>query len=72
LDVGWVILGNIVLSKVWSIGEWFIWSVPYFAWRYPIDRSYFHQRLLRRENRDVELSDNSENTTRKISNDNYL
>jgi hypothetical protein len=59
LNVDYRILSNILLSKVWSMGEWFVWSAPYFCYRYPIDRRYFYMRLLRREKSGKHVSVNS-------------
>jgi hypothetical protein len=32
---------TILISKAWSFGEWFIWTLPYFAVRYSWDKSHF-------------------------------
>eukprot|EP01038_Epipyxis_sp_PR26KG_P006338 gene6338-8726_t len=42
-DSQYVILVPILLAKIWAFGEWFLWTAPYFAYRYPIDKSYFHR-----------------------------
>jgi hypothetical protein len=63
LDVRYEILGNIILSKVWSMGEWFVWSAPYFAYRYPIDRRHFYRRLLRREKAGKHVSSSHDEAT---------
>ena len=55
LDVGFEIIGTILISKLWSTGEWFAWSAPYFAYRYPLDRKHFYRRLLRHEGKDKPL-----------------
>jgi hypothetical protein len=49
LKIDYNIVGDIMLSKVWSFGEWFIWSAPYFSYRYPNDKKQFYQRLLRKQ-----------------------
>jgi hypothetical protein len=47
-DSGYSILATLLLSKVWSFLDWFIWSGPYFAFRYPLDKRHFYKRLQSR------------------------
>ena len=32
----------ILQSKLWSFMDWVIWTLPYFAWRYPMDKRHFN------------------------------
>ena len=34
----------IFVSKVWSLGIWFIWTVPFFFFKFPRDKEYFFRR----------------------------
>lgn len=42
------IFANILLSKMWSVGEWFIWSAPFFMYRHPLDRRRYLQKQARK------------------------
>lgn len=44
LDINEDILVNIIISKLWSFIEWFIWSLPYFCYRYPGDKKRFMEK----------------------------
>mmetsp|Transcript_33876 Transcript_33876/g.32320 ORF Transcript_33876/g.32320 Transcript_33876/m.32320 type:complete len:376 (+) Transcript_33876:320-1447(+) len=46
-NTGYSIFFPYLISKVWSFGYWFIWTSPYFCYRYPIDKRYFHKNLYR-------------------------
>ena len=48
LGIGFEIFTTLLLSKVWSFFEWFVYSGPYFAYLYPIDRKYFYDRQRRK------------------------
>jgi hypothetical protein len=41
---------KILISKVWSIGEWFLWSTPYFMYRYPRDKRRYQDKIARKSN----------------------
>lgn len=43
--VGYDIFVNLLLSKVWSFLEWFLYTGPFFAYYYPTDRRFFYDRL---------------------------
>jgi hypothetical protein len=45
LKIGFDIFKTFVLSKLWSMVEWFVWATPYFSYRYPVDRRHFYKRL---------------------------
>lgn len=42
------LFADIIYSKFWSVGEWFVWSAPYFMYRYPKDRRYAINRMARK------------------------
>lgn len=42
------ILATLIQAKLWSFAEWFIWTGPYFAFRYPIDRKLFYSSLFKK------------------------
>lgn len=33
----------ILIAKAWSFGEWFIWTLPYFLFKYPWDKRHFNR-----------------------------
>ena len=35
----------IVISKLWSVGVWFLWATPFFALRYGRDKRYFNNSI---------------------------
>ena len=43
--VGFDIFVSLLLSKVWSFLEWFLYTGPVFAYSYPIDKRFFYDRL---------------------------
>jgi hypothetical protein len=43
--IGFDIFKTFVLSKLWSMAEWFVWATPWFSYRYPIDRKFFYKKL---------------------------
>ena len=49
---GFAIFKGFLLSKLWSFLEWFIWSGPYFAYRYPVDKRYFYAKLSQDDDED--------------------
>jgi hypothetical protein len=42
----------LVETKLFSFLEWFVWSLPFFSYRYPIDRKYFYKQILNNEKED--------------------
>lgn len=44
LNINAEILVDIIISKLWSLVEWFVWSLPYFCYRYPGDKKRFDMR----------------------------
>jgi hypothetical protein len=42
---------TVLESKLWSYLEWFVWTAPYFALRYPKDKKAFYAALRRRRDR---------------------
>lgn len=36
---------TILITKAWSFGEWFIWTLPYFSLRYSWDKSHFMKKM---------------------------
>jgi hypothetical protein len=39
---------TVLESKLWSFLEWFAWTAPYFALRYPMDKKAFYANLRRK------------------------
>lgn len=50
----------ILQSKLWSFMDWVIWTLPYFAWRYPIDRRYFYNNYSQWKQQKLESQRNSQ------------
>jgi hypothetical protein len=48
LNADYSLFSSILLSKVWSAGEWFIWSAPYFSYKYPLDRRRFLKKMRKK------------------------
>ncbi len=44
-NIGYTIFTTLLLSKLWSFAEWFLWAAPYFSYRYPPDKRHFYSRL---------------------------
>ena len=36
---------TILVSKAFSFGEWFLWTLPYFLIRYPCDKQHFLKKM---------------------------
>ena len=36
---------TILISKAFSFGEWFLWTLPYFLIRYPCDKQHFFKKM---------------------------
>jgi hypothetical protein len=54
----WSLIANTLLSKAWASAEWFAYSMPYFALRYPVDKKHFYQQLRAKQRRQSsQLSD---------------
>ena len=49
-SIGFSLFLVLLEAKLWSQLEWFIWSAPYFSFRFPIDRRNFYRRLLCKDN----------------------
>eukprot|EP01042_Synura_sphagnicola_P007880 gene7880-10087_t len=41
------LFSGIVVSKLWSFIEWFVWSLPYFMYRFPIDKRVHLEKLAK-------------------------
>jgi len=48
------IFQTFLLSKLWSAGFWFIWSLPMFLFKYPCDKADFYRRLARRREKQLQ------------------
>ncbi len=48
LGADYSLFSGTLLSKVWSVGEWFIWSAPYFSYKYPLDRRRFLKKMRKK------------------------
>ena len=44
-DKGYNFVQVIVVSKLWSVGVWFLWATPFFALRYRRDKRFFNARI---------------------------
>ena len=65
------IISTLIQAKLWSFAEWFVWTAPYFAFRYPGDRKRFYaslaKKLSQRGETRRENSDNDSVATRESS-----
>jgi hypothetical protein len=50
---------TVLISKMWSFGDWFLWTLPYFAYRYNVDKRYFHARQQQRGQEPVDAAASS-------------
>mmetsp|Transcript_24479 Transcript_24479/g.35995 ORF Transcript_24479/g.35995 Transcript_24479/m.35995 type:complete len:428 (-) Transcript_24479:225-1508(-) len=46
----YTVLATFLYSKVLSFAYWFVWTAPYFSYKFPKDRKYFYKELLRAQN----------------------
>ena len=44
-DKGYNFVQVIVVSKLWSVGIWFLWATPFFAIRYGRDKRNFNANI---------------------------
>ena len=44
-NTGYAFFQVLLVSKVWSIADWFLWTLPYFSFRYPRDKMHFYRQL---------------------------
>lgn len=65
----YTILKTTVLSKMWSFAEWFVWTAPYFAFKYPLDRKHFYKQLKVR-NRNLNEAQRSASNQRLVESSN--
>jgi hypothetical protein len=42
------LFGDIIISKLWSVLEWFVWSFPYFSYRFPLDKRAHLEKLAKK------------------------
>lgn len=54
VDDNFNVILTLLQAKLWSFAEWFVWTAPYFAFRYPVDRKRFYDRLRRKQGVDAE------------------
>lgn len=54
------IVATLIQAKLWSFAEWFVWTAPYFAFRYPIDRKRFYSRIGKNSDSQRNLSDGTD------------
>lgn len=42
------LFSGIIVSKLWSFIEWFVWSLPYFMYRFPIDKRVYLEKMAKK------------------------
>lgn len=42
------LFSGIIVSKLWSVTEWFVWSLPYFTYRFPLDKRVHLEKLAKK------------------------
>lgn len=50
-DIAAEVLFVMLLSELWAIGQWIVWSAPWFLYKYRSDRKKFYDKLRRRSSR---------------------
>jgi hypothetical protein len=64
---GYEIISSLLLSKLWSFGEWFPYTLPYFSWKYEKDKKYYYQII--QEKKEKKNKDNNKISSSSIEND---
>lgn len=49
----YTVLVTFLFSKVLSFLYWFVWTAPYFSFKYPIDRRFFYRELRKQQELDA-------------------
>ena len=65
------IVSTLIQAKLWSFAEWFVWTAPYFAFRYPIDRKRFYARI-RKSDSERSLGDGTDSEISRENSRNSL